>query len=498
MVGARDDVLHGDVLRGNARCVRVALPQNQHGAGLGISAALQAYDHAIPNLFLSSQCRFEVLGINIHARGRDDYFFLAALEKEIALLVERAQVAGAIPAFFRSDGLQFVAVPIAAGNAAAPNENFAIFGQLDFASRQNLADGAAAGVERMVQTDQRSGFGQAVALDHGVSQAMPEFLGLSIEGGAAADDGPELPSEPAAQGAESPPAAQKVLAFGSGIARGKALTGAGIFQIAFDLLLQRLDHARDGHQHRDAFAANRRHDFRGVECVLENDSAAQQRGKKDSEELAEDVAQRQQVQETNGMHEPLVLQIFSDFRFDGDEVADHVGVGEHDSLGLSRGAGGEDDFEWVGGLNLRGTKAFGSMLRNYSAQIGGVDGRDLLLADVPDLLEERSSFARTQYQPGAHLRADAACKIGAGGIVDGNSNHPAKRASEESRHPLGTVRTPEQNRVALGDVARLEFAGKLIRHAGDALVAPTLVPVSSRKNVGAVATAALEIVQGIQ
>ena len=327
---------------------------------------------------------------------------------------------------------------------------------------------------------------------------MPEFFGLTIEGGATADDGPELPSELAAQVSESPPAVQKVLALGGGVTGGKALTGAGIFQIAFDLLLQRLDHARDGYQHRDALPANRPHDFGGVECVFENDGAAQQRGKKNSEELAEDVAQRQQVQKPNWMHEPLVLQIFSDFGFDRDEVADHVGVGEHDSLGLGRGAGGEDDFEWVGGLNLRGTKAFGSMLRNYSAQIGGVDGRDLLRADVLDLLEERGPFARTQREPGAHLCADAARKIGGGGIVDGNSNHPAKRASQERRHPLGTVRTPQQNRVALDDVARLEFAGKLIRHAGDALVAPTLVPVSSRKHVGAVATAALEIVQGIQ
>src|ERR1019366_9647186 len=122
--------------------------------------------------------------------------------------------------------------------------------------------------------------------------AMPEFFGVAIEGGAAADHGPELPSEPAAQVAEVPPAPQKVLAPGGGVTRGKILAAATVIctvlEIAFDLLLQRLDHAWDGHQHRDAFPADRRHDFGRVECVFEHDGAAQQRGKENSQELAED------------------------------------------------------------------------------------------------------------------------------------------------------------------------------------------------------------------
>src|ERR1019366_1319024 len=103
-------------------------------------------------------------------------------------------------------------VPVAAGDAAAAHQDFAVLRQLNFAPGQNLADGPAAGVEGMVQADQRSGFGQAVALDHGVSQAMPEFFGLEIERGPTADHGPEFPSELAADVAESPPASQKMLA----------------------------------------------------------------------------------------------------------------------------------------------------------------------------------------------------------------------------------------------------------------------------------------------
>ena len=81
-----------------SRIAGIAVTQNQHGAGLGISPALEADDHAIANFFLRAQSRFQILGINVHARGSDDHFFFAALEKKIALLIERAQVAGAVPA----------------------------------------------------------------------------------------------------------------------------------------------------------------------------------------------------------------------------------------------------------------------------------------------------------------------------------------------------------------------------------------------------------------
>src|SRR5208282_1066414 len=362
-IGALDDGRHSGSRDNGGRSIRAAVAQNQNGAGLGISAAFEADDDAISNLFLTSQRRFEVLGINVHARGRDDHFFFTSLEEKITLLIERAQVAGAIPAISACDRLQFASVPVAAGDAAAAHENFAVVRQLDFAPGQDLADGTAAGVERMVQADQRRGFGQSVSLDDGVSQAMPEFFGRAVEGGAAADHGPKLPSEAAAQVAEGPPAPQKVLAPGGGVAGGKILaTAAAIgtviatdIEIAFDFLLQRLDHARDGHQHRDAFAADRRHDFGWVECVLEHDGRAQQRGKKNSQELAEDMAERQQVQEAKRMHKPLVLQVLLDLGFNRGQVADHVGVGEHDSLGLGGGAGSENNFERIGRLNLSGT-----------------------------------------------------------------------------------------------------------------------------------------------
>src|SRR5882762_8481637 len=113
------------------------------------------------------------------------------------------------------------------------------------------------------------------------------------------------------------------------------------------------------------------------------------------------------------MYQPLVLQIFSDFGFDRDEVADHVGMGEHDSLGLGRGAGRENNFEWIGGLNLSWTKTIGRTSCDCGRQISGIDGCDFLCKPA----KNRSPLAWTQHQLRAHLRADPASKIGAGGIV---------------------------------------------------------------------------------
>ena len=98
---------------------------------------------------------------------------------------------------------------------------------------------------------------------------------------------------------------------------------------------------------------NRCHDLGGIESVLENDSCAEQRRKKNSEELTEDVAERQQVEKAQRMKEAFVLEILRNLGGDGSEIAGHVGVGENDSLGLGGGAGGEDDFQRDRRVELR-------------------------------------------------------------------------------------------------------------------------------------------------
>src|ERR1017187_3046578 len=126
--------------------------------------------------------------------------------------------------------------------------------------------------------------------------------------------------------------------------------------------------------------------------------------------------------------------------------------------------------------------------------------RDRLSRDGASGRKKCSPVTRTQHESGPYLRTDPSSKVGTGPIIDRNGNHSTKRASQKCRHPLGAVRTPQQHRIPPADVASLKLAGKLIRYFGNALVAPTLMPVTARKHVGAVVllAPALEIIQRIQ
>ena len=72
--------------------------QNHHRARLRIPAALNSDHHAIFHFRLPAQRRLQILGIHIRPARGDDHFLLASLEIKIAGLIERADVAGAIPA----------------------------------------------------------------------------------------------------------------------------------------------------------------------------------------------------------------------------------------------------------------------------------------------------------------------------------------------------------------------------------------------------------------
>ena len=112
-----------------------------------------------------------------------------------------------------STGFSCFALPIAGRDVGAAHQNLAVLVELDFAALEHFADGALAGAKRMVQRDERSGFGETVALDHDEAQAPPEFFGLGIERRAARDEGPELPAELIMNLPESPPALHEVLVF---------------------------------------------------------------------------------------------------------------------------------------------------------------------------------------------------------------------------------------------------------------------------------------------
>src|ERR1019366_185506 len=190
------------------------------------------------------------------------------------------------------------------------------------------------------------------------------------------------------------------------------------------------------------------------------------------------------------MDETLILQIFGDLSRNGSEIANHVGVGQHDSFGLGCGAGGEDNFQGIGGLNRKRSKAVRGILSDGGEQIDGTEGGESF--------EMHGALAWTQDQFRADLLADTSRKIGAGSIVDGHGENSRESAAQERGDPLGAVGTPEQDRIALRDVARGEFARELMSGSGDLPVGPALVAISARIDVGWLRAPALEIVEVVQ
>ena len=65
--------------------------------------------------------------------------------------------------------------------------------------------------------------------------------------------------------------------------------------------------------------------------------------------LSEHVAQRQQVEKSDGRERAGVAEVFLHLIFDRNNVGQNVPMRDDDALGLGGGAGGEDDF---GGLIL--------------------------------------------------------------------------------------------------------------------------------------------------
>src|SRR5262249_46236544 len=118
----------------------------------------------------------------------------------------------------------------------------------------------------------------------------------------------------------------------------------GVFKVTFDLFPQRLQHTRHCNQHRNALATDAMDDVAGLERVLKENGAAQQRRKINAQELAEDVTEREEIQKTQRMHKSFVPRIGGDLLLERRDVGQHVAMRNDYSLGLRRGAGGKNDF----------------------------------------------------------------------------------------------------------------------------------------------------------
>ncbi len=74
------------------------------------------------------------------------------------------------------------------------------------------------------------------------------------------------------------------------------------------------------------------------------DLARQHRWDERRHRLAEHVAERQEIQESEGEKRTAILPVLQHFPLNGFDICEHVTMGDDDALGLGRRARGKDDF----------------------------------------------------------------------------------------------------------------------------------------------------------
>src|SRR5579863_4854768 len=109
----------------------------------------------------------------------------------------------------------------------------------------------------MIHTDQRRRLRQSISLNRRVTEPAPEFFGIAVERRASGNKRPELPPKLAVDRTKGPPTAEEMPSLCGATSSPKILKTAVIFEIAFDLLLQRLQDSRHTHQHRYSITFDR-------------------------------------------------------------------------------------------------------------------------------------------------------------------------------------------------------------------------------------------------
>jgi hypothetical protein len=89
----------------------------------------------------------------------------------------------------------------------------------------------------------------------------------------------------------------------------------------------------------------------------------------ESEELSEDVAERQQVEKAERVEDALVLEVWHDLALEGFEVREDVLVGDDDALGFGCSSGGEDDLHGISALESGGCVARVGVVRYFFREV---------------------------------------------------------------------------------------------------------------------------------
>src|SRR4029077_19788269 len=155
----------------------------------------------------------------------------------------------------------------------------------------------------MIQADERSGFGHAIALHYGKTQTLEEKFGVAAQGCASGNESPETQTKKTMDAAKAPGAAEEGLGFHGGVIFVEPTAPAARINFAFECGTQEIEHAGDGDEQCGALAFDGAQNFAGIGGVFENDGGAEKRRNEKRHELSKDVAERNQRDEAERVKE---------------------------------------------------------------------------------------------------------------------------------------------------------------------------------------------------
>ena len=151
--------------------------------------ALIADDDHVGDERVRGQGVLEDLGGHVLSACGDDKFLLAARNGQLALAIDRAQVAGVEPLAVGHDlGGLLGQVVVAGHDGLAAHQDLAVLGKLDEVAGQGQSDAADGVLADVLDGDWAGRLGQAVALDEGDAHAGVEVREVGGQGRAAGDD----------------------------------------------------------------------------------------------------------------------------------------------------------------------------------------------------------------------------------------------------------------------------------------------------------------------
>src|SRR6266446_2499870 len=273
--------------------IRMRGIKKQDCARLGVPAAIQCNDYAIPNRRVFLDRALQIFRINIEPGRRDDHAFLAPAEAKITRGVEFTKVSGAEPAVIFARGLlRRTSFPVGSGNVLAADQDFAVLGEFEFAAGKDFSNRAFRCAEWMIEADQRRGLGHSVALNDGVTHAVEEILGVIRKRRTAGDERPEFPAEAAMNAAKHPGTPEEfpaLRAFERALEPWRPPTD---FHFAIDSRAQSIEHAWNGDERGGTLLVDRSNDFRWIRGRFEDNRGAQQRWNQQRHKLSKNMAER--------------------------------------------------------------------------------------------------------------------------------------------------------------------------------------------------------------